>query len=190
MVDLKIGTVAIAPGDDTMPTKTWIKAALGLSAAMLGVLCCSSPTVASDIPLGFQVMCLKTPSECTGGGASVATGSDALLSTLERINSQVNRSITPRKDRGADVWSVDVSVGDCEDFALTKRRALINAGLPASSLRLAYVKTRRGEGHAILVVKTTRGDFVLDNLNASVRPLSQSGYRIVSTSGADPMAWS
>ena len=71
-----------------------------------------------------------------------------------------------------------------------KRRALIKAGLPASSLRIAYVKTRAGVGHAILVVKTSKGDYVLDNLNRSVRPLSQSGYRIISISGADPMKWS
>lgn len=175
-----------------MPIATWVTNALAVAVATLGMLSFSAPSsIASDIPLGYQLMCLKTPAECKGGGSSIVAGSDAVLTTLKRVNSQVNRSIQPRNDQGAaDVWSVDVSSGDCEDFALTKRRALIKAGLPASSLRLAYVKTKRGEGHAILVVKTTRGDFVLDNLNASVRPLSQSGYNIISTAGADPMVWS
>lgn len=186
----KIGAMTL--GEHRMPLGNRARTALGVIVAVLGTASVAVPSssVASDVPLGYQLMCLQTPAECKGGGASVAAGSDQLMGTLKRINSQVNRSIRPRNDGGVDVWSVDVSSGDCEDYALTKRRALIKAGVPASSLRLAYVKTRAGEGHAILVVKTTRGDFVLDNLNASVRPLSQSGYRIISTSGADPMAWS
>jgi predicted transglutaminase-like cysteine proteinase len=169
----------------------WIKTSICAAIALTGTLFAEGPVLAaSHAPLGYQLMCLKTPAECQGGGASVVQGTDGVLSTLKRVNSQVNHSIHPRNDGAEDVWSVDVSYGDCEDFALTKRRALINAGIPASSLRIAYVKTRRGEGHAILIVKTTDGDFVLDNLNASVRPLSQTGYRIISASGANPMVWS
>jgi predicted transglutaminase-like cysteine proteinase len=73
---------------------------------------------------------------------------------------------------------------------LAKRRALIKAGFSPSALRIAYVTTSSGEGHAILVVKTSRGDMVLDNLNGTVRPLSQSGYHIISMSGANPRDWS
>ena len=144
----------------------------------------------SKAPLGYQLMCLKTPSECKGGGSTSVKATGDIMSQLTKVNSKVNRSIRPRNDNGADVWSASASSGDCEDYVLAKRRALIKAGLPASSLRIAYVKTRRGEGHAILVVKTSKGDYVLDNLNTSVRPLSQSGYRIISQSGANPMKWS
>ena len=144
----------------------------------------------SKAPLGYQLMCLKTPSECKGGGSASVKATSDIMSQLTKVNSKVNRSIRPRNDSGADVWSAGARSGDCEDYVLAKRRALIKAGLPASSLRIAYVKTRRGEGHAILVVKTSKGDYVLDNLNTSVRPLSQSGYRIISQSGANPMKWS
>jgi predicted transglutaminase-like cysteine proteinase len=147
-------------------------------------------TAGSKAPLGYQLMCLKTPSECKGGGSASVKATSDVMSQLTKVNSKVNRSIRPRNDSGADVWSASASSGDCEDYVLAKRRALIKAGLPASSLRIAYVKTRRGEGHAILVVKTSKGDYVLDNLNTSVRPLSQSGYRIISQSGANPMKWS
>ena len=160
--------------------------------ALAGLSLSAMPSLAgSKAPLGYQLMCLKTPAECKGGGPSKVTASADIMSQLTRVNSKVNRSIRPRNDSGgADVWSVNVSSGDCEDFALTKRRALIKAGLPASSLRIAYVKTRAGEDHAILVVKTSKGDYVLDNLHSSVRPLSQTGYRVISQSGANPMKWS
>ena len=159
-------------------------------AAMLAAMTAMPATAASKAPLGYQLMCLKTPAECKGGGSSVAKVSGETIALLKRVNSQVNASIKPRNDSGADVWSASASAGDCEDYVLAKRRALIRAGMSASALRIAYVKTRGGVGHAILVVKTTKGDFVLDNLNRSVRPLSQSGYRIISMSGADPMSWS
>lgn len=166
-----------------------------LSATVLSILALSTVAAApvqaaSHAPLGYQLMCLKAPTECKGGGKASVQASDNVMGTIKQVNRQVNGSIRPRNDAGADVWSVNVSSGDCEDFALTKRRALIKAGLPASSLRIAYVKTRSGEGHAILVVKTSNGDYVLDNLNASVRPLSQTGYRVISSSGANPMVWS
>ena len=168
-----------------------VKFAVALVVAIAGLSLGTAPSLArSKAPLGYQLMCLKTPSECKGGGAASVKATADIMDQLTRVNSKVNKSIRPRNDRSADVWSVNVSVGDCEDYALTKRRALIKAGLPASSLRIAYVKTRRGEDHAILVVKTSRGDYALDNLHASVRPLSQTGYRIISQSGANPMNWS
>lgn len=157
----------------------------------VGLTVAAAPAQAGNkAPLGYQLMCLKTPSECKGGGAASVKATADIMDKLTRINSKVNRSIRPRNDRGADVWSANATSGDCEDYALGKRRALIKAGLPASALRIAYVKTRRGEDHAILIVKTSKGDYALDNLHASVRPLSQTGYRIISTSGANPMKWS
>jgi predicted transglutaminase-like cysteine proteinase len=160
-----------------------------LATTMIGIT--STPAFArSKAPLGYQLMCLKTPAECKGGGAGTVKATGDTLALLKRVNAKVNALITPRNDGHADVWSASATSGDCEDYVLAKRRALIKAGLPASSLRIAYVKTRGGVGHAILVVKTSKGDYVLDNLNRSVRPLSQSGYRIISISGADPMQWS
>ncbi len=141
-------------------------------------------------PLGYQIMCLRMPTECKGGGSSSVAATQDVMATLKRVNSHVNRSIAPRNDNGPDVWTVGARSGDCEDYVLSKRRALIKAGIPASSLRIAYVKTRRGEGHAILVVRTKGRDLVLDNLSASIKPLSQTGYRVISMSGANPRNWS
>jgi len=168
-----------------------IKVLVAVTAVAVGLASVATPaSAASNAPLGYQLMCLKTPSECRGGGASSVQATSGIMGTLARINSKVNAQIRPKNDGAQDVWSVDVRSGDCEDYALTKRHELIKSGVPASSLSIAYVKTRSGEGHAILVVKTNNGNYVLDNLNASVRPLSQTGYRIISASGANPMVWS
>ncbi len=155
-----------------------------------GAMSTGASAGSAHAPLGFQVMCLKNPAECKGGGKAKITVTADVMATLKRVNGHVNRSIRPRNDSGADVWSASASTGDCEDYVLAKRRALIKAGISSSSLRIAYVKTRRGEGHAILVVKTNGKDLVLDNLTASIKPLSQTGYRIISMSGANPKSWS
>ena len=148
-------------------------------------------TAAEHAPLGYQVMCLKMPQECKGGGKAKVTVTTGVMATLKRVNSHVNRTIKPRNDAAStDVWSASASSGDCEEYVLAKRKALIKAGIPASSLRIAYVTTRKGVGHAILVVKTTGKDLMLDNLTATIKPLSQSGYRIIAISGSDPTNWS
>jgi predicted transglutaminase-like cysteine proteinase len=170
------------------------RAAAVVIAAIVSMAAGAMATAASagnvHAPLGYQVMCLKHPAECQGGGASKVSVTSDVMSTLRRVNGHVNRTINPRPDRDADVWSTSATSGDCEDYVLAKRKALIKAGIPASALRIAYVKTRKGEGHAILVVKTNGKDLVLDNLTASILPLSQSGYRIISISGANPRSWS
>lgn len=141
-------------------------------------------------PLGYQLMCLKHPEECRGGGAASISVTNEIMATLKSVNGRVNRSIRPVSDGRVDVWSVNVTAGDCEDYVLAKRRQLIRAGLPASALRIAHVKTRSGEGHAILVVKTNGKDLVLDNLTNTIKPLSQTGYRVLAMSTADPTKWS
>jgi predicted transglutaminase-like cysteine proteinase len=146
--------------------------------------------MAGVAPLGYRMLCLSKPDECQGGGSSEVVGNAAIMATLKRVNLRINSSITPRDDGAADVWNPTASAGDCEDYVLAKRNALIRAGLPASSLRFAHVRTPSGEGHAILVVKTSKGDFVLDNLSPLVRPLGETSYRMIAMSGANPQVWS
>jgi predicted transglutaminase-like cysteine proteinase len=144
---------------------------------------------ASNAPLGFQILCLQSPEECLGGGAASITLTSEIADLIIRVNSQVNRSIRPRDEGTADVWSVNVSSGDCEDYVLTKRRMLIGAGVPSSSLRLAHVRTRDGIDHAILIVKTDRSDLVLDNLASEIKTLQDTSYRIIAASSTDPRVW-
>ncbi len=140
-------------------------------------------------PFAMQVFCAKSPRQCAGGGtASQVTATSDLLAVLSQVNRRVNAAITPRNDR-ADSWQVNASSGDCEDYVLTKRAQLIRKGIPAGSLRIATTITRWGESHAVLVVKTSQGDYVLDNLNNQVKTLGASGYRIRSMSSANPNRW-
>jgi predicted transglutaminase-like cysteine proteinase len=176
-----------------MGTEVGVNKLLGFTGVVVTAILMVAPSggaaVAANPPLGFTVLCIKQPAECRGGGDSQVTASTDVMATLQRVNNRVNRSISPREDGAVDVWTVGASSGDCEDYVLAKRHQLINAGVPASSLRIAYVKTRHGAEHAILVVNTSRGKLVLDNLTSSIKPLSQTGYRIISMQTANPKKW-
>jgi predicted transglutaminase-like cysteine proteinase len=140
------------------------------------------------IPPGMRAFCASHGSECVSGAAKVAY-SDELMSLMRSVNSQVNRSIRFKSDVG-DVWTLNPRSGDCEDYAITKRSALIRQGVSPGALRIAFTFTRRGVPHAILVVRTDKGDYVLDNLSGSVRGLASTRYPILSMSGSNPRSWS
>lgn len=106
---------------------------------------------------------------------------------LNRVNRQVNRAIRERSDLAstglADQWSLPIIdgrlEGDCEDFALEKRRLLIEGGVDPRALSIALVRTRSGESHAVLLVSTDTGEFVLDNLSPWITLWSRLDYRWV-----------
>lgn len=144
---------------------------------------------AAVTPLSMQYFCAQHGGECAAsGGRGQVTMSPNLMAVLKQINIRVNAAIAPRRDT-ADVWSLNPKSGDCEDYVLSKRSALIRNGVPSGSLRIAYTHTRRGEPHAVLVVKTSQGDYVLDNLNNTVKTLRATGYNIRTMSSANPTRW-
>ena len=101
---------------------------------------------------------------------------------LERVNTLFNNRITYRLDAQQygreDYWAFPANnIGDCEDYALAKRRELIARGWPPSSLLLATAKAETGEGHAVLIARTDKGDFVLDNRYAAVMPWRALPYK-------------
>ncbi len=90
-----------------------------------------------------------------------------------------------------DHWDYPVDgKGDCKIYALQKRRLLLEAGFPRQALLMTIVRDLEGEGHAILTVKTDRGEFVLDNMAERIRPWDATGYRYVKRqSQQDPNVW-
>jgi len=67
---------------------------------------------------------------------------------------------------------------------------LIELGYPRGALLMTVVKEKNGDGHAILTVKTNRGEFVLDNMNDAVRPWTNTPYRFVKRqSQVDQNVW-
>lgn len=117
---------------------------------------------------------------------------------LRAVNDQVNSIMRGATDEDvyhvADYWNAPPLVrgvrGDCEDFALEKRRLLIENGIPAAAISIAIVRTRLGEDHAVLIVSSWQGDYVLDNLQHDVRPWRKAGYTWVSRQGpGDDLGW-
>src|SRR5207248_8297997 len=52
------------------------------------------------------------------------------------------------------------------------------------------VRDKKGEGHAVLTVKSDKGEFILDNQNESVVAWTETGYRFVKRqSQSDQNVW-
>ncbi len=142
-------------------------------------------------PFAHVMFCARNPDECTvRGDVSEVPLSPLAEKQLGDINASVNRSIRPTDERQGDVWQVNVKAGDCEDFALTKRDHLIAMGWSSKALRIAVTKTPAGKGHAVLVVKTDRGDLVLDNRTNAIKGWKDTDLRwLMIQSGDDPKIW-
>ena len=140
--------------------------------------------VPAAIPSGYVAFCLRNSDQCDlpKNGLTVTQLNVQSYALLTRINRTTNASITPQDDvqhyGPSDYWTIVTDgYGDCEDYALTKRKALLDAGLPAAALRLAVVITSSQERHAILTIATDRGDFVMDNFSDEVRPWTDVNYK-------------
>jgi predicted transglutaminase-like cysteine proteinase len=86
----------------------------------------------------------------------------------------------------------DDGIGACHSYALLKRRLLIEAGLPREALlmTIVWLDHGRGEGHAVITVKTDRGEFILDNLTDDILLWSETPYFFYKRqSQSDPNAW-
>ncbi|WP_248307664.1 transglutaminase-like cysteine peptidase, partial [Bosea sp. FBZP-16] len=134
-------------------------------------------------PPAFLDFCARNPVECRRSG--VLTRQVVLTPErqrdLQEVNARVNAAIWEISDREhhgrEDVWSIPADgQGDCEDFALLKRKHLIERGWPSSALLIAVVGTPAGEGHAVLMAITSEGDLVLDNKTSRLLPWTQTGY--------------
>ena len=142
-------------------------------------------------PIGHFEFCKSYPAECAirSRTADPEHMTAKLWRQLASVNLSVNDSVTPMNDYeiyGTDeVWSYPDKVGDCEDYVLEKRRILMTGGIPASNLLITVVRKPDGEGHAVLTVRTDKGDFVLDNLASTVRLWDQTGYRYLKRQATD-----
>ena len=142
-----------------------------------------SSTVAAAVPAGFISFCMRFPGQCQlpENGPTRATVEPGSWVLLETVNQSVNRAIKPMDDLRhygrAEYWNIPSDgFGDCEDYALTKRRDLVASGIPIGALRVAIVLTPREERHAVLTVTTDQGDYVLDNLTDQIVSWEKSDY--------------
>ncbi|WP_170844625.1 transglutaminase-like cysteine peptidase [Aliiruegeria lutimaris] len=103
------------------------------------------------------------------------------LGKISAVNRKINRSTREISDdaqyRREDHWALPSRRGgDCEDFALLKKRELIGMGYAPDRLLLTTVLDRAGRPHAVLVARTENGDFVVDNLRDTIKPWNKTGY--------------
>ena len=62
---------------------------------------------------------------------------------------------------------------------VARQRQLEAAGFDPADLLLTVVRKPDGTGHAVLTLRSTQGDFVLDNLDWRVLPWRETPYRFV-----------
>lgn len=142
-------------------------------------------------PIGHYNFCKKSPQECKRVGRNIAPHSLTKTSwkKIVDINNAVNIKIEPLTDMDiwgeVEVWSYPTTVGDCEDYVLLKRHTLISAGVHPSNLLVTVVKQRNGDGHAVLTVRTDRGDFILDNLRGEISEWRDTPYEYLKRQSSD-----
>jgi predicted transglutaminase-like cysteine proteinase len=152
-----------------------------------------SPALA---PFQHVRFCIRNPSDCSATSSAenpIAITPEA-MATLRAVNRTINASIRPIvKIHGtnlAEGWEIAPISGDCNDYAVTKRHVLLEKGLPSSALRLSVTRTSLGQGHLVLVVSTSKGDLVLDNLNPEILPWVSTDYQWLKIQSAvDPRLW-
>jgi predicted transglutaminase-like cysteine proteinase len=148
-------------------------------------------------PIGWVEFCVEYDPECK---TKPSAPRDVVLSTqawkdLQHVNLWVNSHVKPMTDM--DHWGVverwnypDDGYGDCEDYVLQKRKMLMQAGWPREALLITVVRDKNGDGHAILTVKTDKGEYILDNQTDDILLWSDTGYRFVKRqSQADQNVW-
>jgi predicted transglutaminase-like cysteine proteinase len=117
--------------------------------------------------------------------ADLLPATAALWRDLETVNRSVNARIKAASDasvyRRSDYWALPLergaAGGDCEDYVLEKRRALRELGYPDRLLSIALVTTAWGEKHAVLLVRTEQGEYVLDSLSPRIVAWRDASYR-------------
>lgn len=133
-------------------------------------------------PIGHYEFCQRYASECAvrskvGPAPTLTKHGWQVLNT---VNTRVNTTIVAMTDQDIygkeEYWAYPVDAGDCEDFVLEKRRQLLAKGFSAADLLITVVRKPDGEGHAVLTVRTSEGDFILDNLSADVKLWTDTPY--------------
>jgi predicted transglutaminase-like cysteine proteinase len=155
------------------------------------------PATGSARPTPAAVeFCHRVPTECSidlSEPASVKLTRET-WKTIEAVNRAVNASVTRISDHDhwgiPDRWDLaEDGYGDCEDIQLLKRKLLVERGLPHRALRMTVVIDPVGDAHAVLMVRTDRGDFILDNKTDVVLPWNQTRYVFSKREGQDGTAW-
>jgi predicted transglutaminase-like cysteine proteinase len=139
----------------------------------------------TSIPVGHMEFCRTHANECRANDTVIPATplTETKWQELVAVNAHYNTTVVPVTDQQLyqvdEFWTYPNGYGDCEDFALAKRRDLIEAGWHPSTLMIAVVKEASGAGHAVLLVRTDRGDLVLDNQEGAILLWSETPYKFI-----------
>ena len=175
----------------TQGLRVFAAAAIGIATAIWTVPSASAASAmatggATTQPIGHYEFCKTRPAECSVRPKDLAPArlTSALWGKLTRVTAAVNAAVKPLSDQeiyGKDeVWAYPD-----KGYVLEKRRRLARQGVSLANLLVTVVRKPDGEGHAVLTVRTDKGDFVLDNLTDKVKPWDQSGYRFLKRQAID-----
>lgn len=147
-------------------------------------------------PFGYVEFCRRHPRDCMryDSSAEVAELTRERWKELVDINRLINDLVEPVTDSDlysqVEYWTYPAGRGDCEDYVLAKRRLLIQYGWPAAALRITVVRDEADQGHAVLMVVTDSGDFVLDNKRSEILTWQATPYTFQKRQSAvDPLVW-
>lgn len=184
-------------------------AAAGLAAACLSMALpahafLARPTLfaaigaATKAPSGWQQFCAENAEECRPGAdqARNVVLTPELLQQLYETNKYVNDRVAWTSDDAlygkAERWTLPLDRGDCEDIVLLKRKMLAKLGWPQGSLLITTVEEpgpAKGR-HAVLTVRSDRGEMILDNQTPEILFWYETKYRYLSRQSAtDPNVW-
>jgi predicted transglutaminase-like cysteine proteinase len=153
---------------------------------------------ATKPPVGFVKFCVRNPGECQPGSATIFSKrlnmTPELWDQAFQVNAYVNETIKPISDESlygeTEYWTYPVDAGDCEDYVLLKKKKLMQLGFAAEALLITVVLDEKREGHAVLTLSTTAGDFILDNRRNDILRWSDVDYTYLKRqSGSDPLDW-
>lgn len=135
---------------------------------------------ASSAPAGAAAICRTYDWACAGATNHAAVGAE-VLKVAAAVNRAANAKIRPVSDMDqyatSERWALPTARGgDCEDYALFKKKALVEAGISPDRLLIAAVLDQKRNVHAVLVLRTDRGDVILDNLTSRILPWDKTGY--------------
>lgn len=153
---------------------------------------------ATRAPTGWLQFCAENPAECqpVAEQARDVTLTPELLQQLYTVNAYANDRVKWTSDtelyNKSERWAYPLDRGDCEDIVLLKRRMLAKSGWPLGALLITTVEERRADKgrHAVLTVKTDRGEMILDNQTPEILFWYETSYRYLSRqSPENPNLW-
>jgi predicted transglutaminase-like cysteine proteinase len=142
-------------------------------------------------PIGHFEFCKVLTPECRikSIGVPPLLMGPRMMAMIESVNVQVNQAIKPETDLNIygkdEVWAYPKGEGDCEDYVLLKRKILMNRGISPANLLITVVRKPDGEGHAVLTLRTRKGDYILDNLEDEMLPWEATEYRFLKRQSAE-----